>query len=1348
MFNEIHLENNLKLSEEAITLLAEDCLRYAVLQADLPARVLRYLIDGTDEEILTEISTLVQSGLNANTAQSSTNYIPIYDSYIKAAKARSKFFKIIAIQDAEFYYRLAQLYSKETLNFKQSQVIPLGSFATLDTFLNELIGDDYDPLLKKLSEFPVSIVEEILKLAGEDTASLAHIVYLGDIDNWHGRKIAKICGALKGFADYSVKYKHIVVASLNHSNHNQRLHALEILIQCGIQIAHFIEEIVERATCASKMEREAAEALLKQDVAVRRRRLGSPAQGTRTKTEVVIPYLEEKAEKGKAEERLYAVKLLAELAGKRAKSFLQQRLAVEKSEKVRNTLERALVEPETSSVITPDILLPPLAEVQLDVPIDQSVISNIEAFVDEVNRGIRKTVDELSKYGLYSSRDLEWKLNLFLNLFHTDVFQKARKIIEATDQPVEERHKEFILFIKNSKQKEIKTEHIVSLLQKGSIEECCVTSVIPYSDDTASFNSVVFRLLENSSLALIHAVRLLMLIGAISSNNMGNLIINYRCEYFLRHYRNNHEPTFGLRELAAIFRALGLNPEAITSELIPDTQYYYYRRSPFLNWPDEAIWPYFADKLDFLENLLNPQFSSQCYGSDKTLRGKIILPIIEKFPQAPEQFLPKLWDIALGTSKTESLLAQRCLDKHSNTKARVVLALQDKEASIRSTAATWLGRLNDSDIIPKLKESFKTEKSDLVKDALVRSLEKLGASVDEFLDLAGLLKEAQTGLKKGIPEALSWFPFNRLPVLHWQDTNKSIEPEIITWFIVSNYKQKTPEPSLMLRRYVEYFQPKDKEALGQFILENWLAQDTLPKYSLKEAEDLARQDANKLWLHNQNYLQQEPKTLEEMYQKQYDSHIQYYKERNQTPTADELKKVEEQCRNSAQWMWEYCQELEAKTEEKLYREELNRRLAEFKGSAIKEKGILAVSAVCCSVAALPLINNYLKTYYGYRMVQCNALLQVVNWIEDFSAIQLLLSVANRFRTKGIQLEAERLVNQLAERKGWTKDELSDRTIPYCGFSDKEKMVLDYDSRQFTARLDKDFNFILTDSLGKVIKFLPEARKDEDVEQVKATKKQFLEAKKQLKQVLILQQERLYEAMCTQRAWKFEDWNTFLNQHPIMGKYCQRLVWLVIEQEQVIKTFRPLEDGTLTDENDEEVTLESEAMVSIAHASLLAPEKIKAWRSHLSDYEIVPLFEQFGTVYELSEELKQQTEIKDFEGHLIESFQLRSQATKLGYVRGQSEDAGWFYDYKKSFSSLEIEAVINFTGNFLPEENRLVALTNLYFKRRAEQNQPYLYQNQQIPLSELPAVLLSQVWSELRTIAAQGSGYDPDWQKKT
>jgi hypothetical protein len=36
----------------------------------------------------------------------------------------------------------------------------------------------------------------------------------------------------------------------------------------------------------------------------------------------------------------------------------------------------------------------------------------------------------------------------------------------------------------------------------------------------------------------------------------------------------------------------------------------------------------------------------------------------------------------------------------------------------------------------------------------------------------------------------------------------------------------------------------------------------------------------------------------------------------------------------------------------------------------------------------------------------------------------------------------------------------------------------------------------------------------------------------------------------------------------------------------------------------------------------------------------------------------------------------------------------------------------------------------------------------VPLGEVPPVLLSECWNDLGTMAAAGTGYDPDWQSKT
>jgi hypothetical protein len=36
----------------------------------------------------------------------------------------------------------------------------------------------------------------------------------------------------------------------------------------------------------------------------------------------------------------------------------------------------------------------------------------------------------------------------------------------------------------------------------------------------------------------------------------------------------------------------------------------------------------------------------------------------------------------------------------------------------------------------------------------------------------------------------------------------------------------------------------------------------------------------------------------------------------------------------------------------------------------------------------------------------------------------------------------------------------------------------------------------------------------------------------------------------------------------------------------------------------------------------------------------------------------------------------------------------------------------------------------------------------VPLGEVPPVLLAETWRTLHRIAAAGTGYDPDWEKKS
>jgi hypothetical protein len=667
---------------------------------------------------------------------------------------------------------------------------------------------------------------------------------------------------------------------------------------------------------------------------------------------------------------------------------------------------------------------------------------------------------------------------------------------------------------------------------------------------------------------------------------------------------------------------------------------------------------------------------------------------LETFPEIPADLVPRLMEFAFGSGKADRAGAQRVLNRLPGKEEYIVEALGAGKAETRMVASTWLGQLRCEEAIPHIERALAKEKNDAAAGAHMSALELLGVPVDRFLNRDGLQKDAERALAKGTPADLAWFHFDGLPEAHWEDNGEMVPNTSLRWLIVQCFKLKSPEPGGVLRRYGANFRRSEREALGVYVLNSWMREDTKP-IARADAETRARTQA------------------------------------------------QQTIANIKQYPRYYNEALRNATEESLYESYLPGLLRMPAGSAISSKGVLAFVAACGGPDIAPLVQRYLKEYYGTRAAQGKALIQMLAWVEHPSATQLVLSVGSRFRTKSFQEEATRQAELLAERKGWTLDELSDRTIPTAGFDENGEYVIDYGTRRFTARLTADFAIELYSEEGKKTSNLPDARKDEVEATVKELKKQFSTAKKELKGVRQLQRDRLYEALCTQRRWKAEDWSLYLNRHPIVRRYCQQLVWLALRGAEVVASFRPLDDGTLTDVADSALELGADLHVTLAHDSNLKPADAIAWGKHLEDYKVEPLFQQFGkNSYLLPNNEREATAIEEFKGVVLDAFTLRNRIGKLGYTRGSAEDGGWFYRYEKRFPTLGVTANIEFSGNGLPEENRRVALISLWFANNESQG----YTVGKKPLGEIPAVLLSECWNDMRAVAAEGA-FDTEWEKR-
>ena len=156
-----------------------------------------------------------------------------------------------------------------------------------------------------------------------------------------------------------------------------------------------------------------------------------------------------------------------------------------------------------------------------------------------------------------------------------------------------------------------------------------------------------------------------------------------------------------------------------------------------------------------------------------------------------------------------------------------------------------------------------------------------------------------------------------------------------------------------------------------------------------------------------------------------------------------------------------------------------------------------------------------------------------------------------------------------------------------------------------------------------------------------------------------------------------DWQRDYRDHPLMRRLIERVVWQGLDGDgNVVSAFRPTAEGELTDAEDNDVDLSSFTTLRIAHGATMEDAEAEVWATHLKDYEVKPLFTQFGrSLMRVEGKQAEETSITDRKGWVTETFKLRGVATKLGYERGMAEDGGWFHEYRKSFQGAGVTAVV-------------------------------------------------------------------------
>ena len=757
--------------------------------------------------------------------------------------------------------------------------------------------------------------------------------------------------------------------------------------------------------------------------------------------------------------------------------------------------------------------------------------------------------------------------------------------------------------------------------------------------------------------------------------------------FFKKWLKSNPNQLLDLRQLVPLFNEAGMSLDGIANP------YLHKDRDSIEELPNiEGVnyWPFFAEHPEFLSYTFETYYSELGWFSDYSI-PRAMLMVLE-FPSIPEAFIQIIYAISLSSTNSLGTLARSTLNQYGLVNERVVKALYSDKQDERIIAANWLGDIQCEDAIQTLKSVLKKETKETVKASMLSALHSIGEPIDEYLSSEILLSEAQEGLNKTIHKSIEWFPFDSIPKLKW-NTGEDVEPCILKWWIVLSFKLKQPEGNPLISLYIDRLDVESKEILGNYIFHIFIDKDTKCP-SDEEAKEYALKGQQSLFKH--------------------------YKYRAGLESGERFKN---------------------KTIENAFNELYKSKKSEFLGSAISAKGILCLGSYIKAEVAIPLLSSYMKENYKRRH-QIEALLTVFSNNNEPIAIQFLLSVARGNRTNIIKEKATSLIEVIAERNGWTQDELADRTIPTAGFELDGEQVLELGSRIITVNLTEKLKIVIMNETGKVIKSLPPVKEDDDLVQFKEVKKQFSNIKKELKQVLDFQINRFYESMCTNRVWPYNEWYKYILQHPILTHVVQKLIW-VASINSTDTFFRPTAEGELIDINDNEVEIQNNSTIQLAYAGMLDESLIKAWTKILKEEKITQPFKQLTSPnHELSNTDFESNKLDYHLGWVTDTFVIRSVLTKLGYKHGEPEDGSFFNHYYKDFSSLNLRLTISFSGNNLPEDKMPAIIYHIAFVKPSKRG--WVDERNYIKINDIPRSILVEAMKDYEAIAKKAS-YDESWE---
>ncbi len=338
-----------------------------------------------------------------------------------------------------------------------------------------------------------------------------------------------------------------------------------------------------------------------------------------------------------------------------------------------------------------------------------------------------------------------------------------------------------------------------------------------------------------------------------------------------------------------------------------------------------------------------------------------------------------------------------------------------------------------------------------------------------------------------------------------------------------------------------------------------------------------------------------------------------------------------------------------------------------RGAEAKQKWVIYFTGIMGGSEAVASLQHYIKEWSeNSRGAIASEAVKALAFSGSSSALMAVDGMARKFKNKQVRNAANAALVQAAEALHITREELADRIVPDLGFDENLCRIFDYGQRQFKVYLTPALELEIFED-EKKLKNLPKPGKNDDPEKSEQASRDFKEMKKQMKTAVQSQKARLEYVLLCDRKWSPDAWKELFIKKPVMHCFAIGLIWGAYdEQDQLLQTFRYMEDGSFNTSDEDEYELPEQCRIGLVHPVELDKDLIQTWTEQLSDYEISQPFPQLNRpVYTVLPEEIGKKALQRFSGTELTNLSLINKMTKFGWEKGAAQDAGCFYEFVRN-----------------------------------------------------------------------------------